>query len=174
MAKLLNLKTGDDPKNAIGKKIHIGDHDKLYSINDSKVITGHYLKDKETLANEGKDLRAINNYCIQYANEYYNGNIPGQLDAQKKINSLFKEEIETKTIKAYVKLQNSTQLKQMVENNETINTITRKVTIRTKPVFSDKLTTLRIKIGSDYYRILSRDIRDTDMATIMIVELINE
>ena len=54
---------------------------------------------------------------------------------------------------------------QMVENNETINTITRKVTIRTKPVFSDKLTTLRIKIGSDYYRILSRDIRDTDMAT---------
>jgi head-tail adaptor len=63
---------------------------------------------------------------------------------------------------------------QMVENNETINTITRKVTIRTKPVFSDKLTTLRIKIGSDYYRILSRDIRDTDMATIMIVELINE
>ena len=63
---------------------------------------------------------------------------------------------------------------QMVENNETINTITRKVTIRTKPVFSDKLTTLRIKIGSDYYRSLSRDIRDTDMATIMIVELINE
>lgn len=63
---------------------------------------------------------------------------------------------------------------QMVENNETINTITRKVTIRTKPVFSDKPSTLRIKIGSDYYRILSRDIRDTDMATIMIVELINE
>ncbi len=63
---------------------------------------------------------------------------------------------------------------QMLENNETINTITRKVTIRTKPAFSDKPTTLRIKIGSDYYRILSRDVRDTDMATIMIVELINE
>lgn len=63
---------------------------------------------------------------------------------------------------------------QMLENNETINTITRKVTIRTKPVFSDKLSTLRIKIGSDNYRILSRDVRETDMATIMIVELINE
>lgn len=63
---------------------------------------------------------------------------------------------------------------QMLENNETINTITRKVTIRTKPVFADKLSTLRIKIGEDFYRILSRDIRDTDMATIMIVELINE
>ena len=63
---------------------------------------------------------------------------------------------------------------QMLENNETINTLTRKVTIRTKPAFTDKLSTLRIKIGADFYRILSRDIRDTDMATIMIVELINE
>ena len=63
---------------------------------------------------------------------------------------------------------------QMLENNETINTLTRKVTIRTKPAFTDKLSTIRIKIGADFYRILSRDIRDTDMATIMIVELINE
>lgn len=63
---------------------------------------------------------------------------------------------------------------QMLENNETINTITRKVTIRTKPVFDDKLSTLRIKIFGDFYRILSRDIREYDMATIMIVELINE
>lgn len=73
--------------------------------------------------------------------------------------------------RARVEFSSGTQL---VENNETINTLTRKVTIRTKPAFEGKLSTLRLKIGSDYYRILSRDIRETDMATIMIVELINE
>lgn len=62
---------------------------------------------------------------------------------------------------------------QMVENNETINTVTRKVTIRTKPVLAYKLADLRVKIGPDYYRILSRDVRNWDMATVMQVELIN-
>lgn len=63
---------------------------------------------------------------------------------------------------------------QVLENNETINTITRKVTIRTKPAFNQKLSDLRVKIGGDYYRILSRDVRVTDMATILIVEIINQ
>lgn len=63
---------------------------------------------------------------------------------------------------------------QMVINNETINTITRKVTIRTKPHFDGKLSSYRIKIGADNYRILSRDVRDRDMSTIMIIEIINE
>jgi len=73
--------------------------------------------------------------------------------------------------RARVEFSSGTQL---VENNETVNTVTRKVTIRTKPAFTQKLSTLRLKIGGDYYRILSRDVRDSDMATIMIVELINE
>lgn len=63
---------------------------------------------------------------------------------------------------------------QMLENNETLNTITRKVTIRTKPAFTDPLSKLRMVIGTQYYRLLSMDVRVTDMATIFIVELIND
>lgn len=63
---------------------------------------------------------------------------------------------------------------QMLENNETWNTITRKVTIRTKPAFNEALSTLRMVIKGQYYRLLSMDVRVTDMATIFIVELINE
>lgn len=118
IATLLNLKVGDDPKSAIGKSIYIGDHDSLYFVNDTREVTGHFLKDKDTLASEGKDLRAINNYCIKYANDYYDGNVQGQKAAQEMINSLFKEEVETKTIKAYSKIQNSTKLKEMVNNNQ--------------------------------------------------------
>ena len=63
---------------------------------------------------------------------------------------------------------------QMLENNETWNSITRKVTIRTKPAFTDPLSMLRMVIDGQYYRLLSMDRRVTDMATIFIVELINE
>jgi hypothetical protein len=63
---------------------------------------------------------------------------------------------------------------QLLENNETWNTITRKVTIRTKPVFTEPLSKLRMVIDSKYYRLLSMDVRVTDMATICIVELIND
>lgn len=73
--------------------------------------------------------------------------------------------------RARVEFSSGTQL---LENNETWNTITRKVTIRTKPVFSEPLSKLRMVIDSKYYRLLSMDVRVTDMATICIVELINE
>lgn len=63
---------------------------------------------------------------------------------------------------------------QMVSNNETINTITKKVTIRTKPAFSEKLSNLRMLIDGEYYRILAKDVRHRDMATIFTCELINE
>lgn len=72
--------------------------------------------------------------------------------------------------RARVQFSSGTQL---LENNETVNVVTRKVTIRTKPFFEGALSTLRVKIGTDWYRILSRDIRITDQATILIVELIN-
>lgn len=63
---------------------------------------------------------------------------------------------------------------QLVSNSETINTITKRVTIRTKPSFNEKLSNLRILIDGDYYRILAKDVRSRDMATIFTCELINE
>ena len=63
---------------------------------------------------------------------------------------------------------------QLVSNNETINTITKKVTIRTKPAFNEKLSNLRILINGEYFRILAKDVRSRDMATIFTCELINE
>ena len=63
---------------------------------------------------------------------------------------------------------------QLASNNETINTITKKVTIRTKPAFNEKLSNLRILIDGEYYRILAKDVRSRDMATIFTCELINE
>lgn len=63
---------------------------------------------------------------------------------------------------------------QAVVNGETVNRITKKVTIRTKPTFSEKLSLLRIVIDGEAYRILAKDIRGRDMATIFTVELINE
>lgn len=63
---------------------------------------------------------------------------------------------------------------QFVSNGETINTITKRVTIRTKPVFADKLSNLRIIIDGEHYRILAKDVRQRDMATIFTCELINE
>ena len=63
---------------------------------------------------------------------------------------------------------------QLVSNNETINTITKRVTIRTKPAINEKLSNLRILIDGEYYRILAKDVRHKDMATIFTCELINE
>mgnify|MGYP002513681004 FL=1 len=63
---------------------------------------------------------------------------------------------------------------QLVSNNETINTMSKKVTIRTKPAFNEKLSNLRILIDGEYYRILAKDVRSRDMATIFTCELINE
>ena len=63
---------------------------------------------------------------------------------------------------------------QMISNNETINTITKRVTIRTKPAFNEKLSNLRLLIDGEYYRILAKDVRSKDMAIIFTCELINE
>ena len=63
---------------------------------------------------------------------------------------------------------------QFVSNNETINTITKRVTIRTKPAFNEKLSQLRMLIDGEYYRILAKDVRQRDMAQIFTCELINE
>ena len=63
---------------------------------------------------------------------------------------------------------------QSVINGETVNRITKKVTIRTKPAFNEKLSMLRIVINGDPYRILSKDVRSRDQATIFTCELLNE
>lgn len=63
---------------------------------------------------------------------------------------------------------------QLVSNGETINRMTKKVTIRTKPTWTEKLSMLRIVMDGDAYRILAKDVRGRDMATIFTVELINE
>ena len=63
---------------------------------------------------------------------------------------------------------------QGLSNGETVNRITKKVTIRTKPKFSAKLSNMRIVVAGDAYRILAKDVRGRDMATIFTVELIND
>lgn len=63
---------------------------------------------------------------------------------------------------------------QTIVNGETINRITKKVTIRTKPAFNERLSMLRVIINGDSYRILAKDVRGRDMATIFTCELINE
>lgn len=63
---------------------------------------------------------------------------------------------------------------QTVSNGETINLITKKVTIRTKPSFNGLLSMYRIVADGDNYRILAKDVRPRDMATIFTCELINE
>lgn len=63
---------------------------------------------------------------------------------------------------------------QVVTNGETVNRMTKKVTIRTKPTWTEKLSMLRIVMDGDAYRILAKDVRGRDMATIFTVELINE
>ena len=123
VANLLGLKKGDNPEAALGKKIYIADHSKLYTVNETKSVSGHFLKDKEALKASNTDLKAINNYCIEYANAYYDGDISGQEAAQNKINSLFKDEVETKELKAYTKIQNSSTLKGLIDNND-VETIT--------------------------------------------------
>ena len=59
-------------------------------------------------------------------------------------------------------------------NGETFNTIAKRITIRTKPAINEIPSMLRVSTGGNYYRVLSIDARITDMATIMIVELINQ
>lgn len=59
-------------------------------------------------------------------------------------------------------------------NGETFNTITKRITIRTKPAITELPSMLRVSYAGKYYRVLSIDARITDMATIMIVELINQ
>lgn len=63
---------------------------------------------------------------------------------------------------------------QIVTNGETINRITKKVAVRTKPAITERLSMLRVIIDGDPYRVLAKDVRGKDMATIFTVELINE
>ena len=139
IAKILNVKDGDDPMSVIGKKIYIGNHNDLYGVNDTKAVTGHFLKDNETLKKEGRDVRALSNYAVQFVNDYYEGNVDGQKDAREKIDGLFKEEVETRTINAYTKMQNSSSLREMIDNNkaETI-TISGVAMISKTDTFADK------------------------------------
>lgn len=119
IAKLVGLKVGDDPKSAIGRKINIAYHDALYNVNETVDVTGHFLKDLETLKKEGLDVRSLNNDFISYINSYYEGDIEGQETAKNAIYSLFKDETETRTLKAYSKIQRSSALKELIDNNHT-------------------------------------------------------
>ncbi len=58
-----------------------------------------------------------------------------------------------------------------VENGETVNTMTKKVTVRHHPRFTPDM---RIDIGGLKYRILSMDVNRKDMSVTFSVELINE
>lgn len=60
---------------------------------------------------------------------------------------------------------------QVVLNGETQNTITRKITIRTRFAVNHRM---RIVYGQDHYRILSIDDSALDRSKTMTVELINE
>lgn len=59
-------------------------------------------------------------------------------------------------------------------SGETFNTATKRITIRTKPAINEVLSTIRVNYAGKYYRVLSLDVRHWDMATIMVVELINQ
>ena len=123
IATLLHLKEGDDPKTALGKAINFVDHQNIYAVNDTINVEGYYLKDYATLKQEGQDLRAINNYLIKYINAYYEGNVDEQNEAISSINALFKDEKENRTLNAYIKMQNSTFLKNLISNKQ-VETVT--------------------------------------------------
>lgn len=59
-------------------------------------------------------------------------------------------------------------------NGETYNAVTKRITIRTKPVLHDLPSKFRVRFRGQLYRVLSIDPRITDMATIMMVEQINQ
>ena len=145
VSTILDLDTGGNPIDAIGKKIHMVYHDDIYFENDSLTVTGRFVKDKETLQKEGNDLRAISNYCIQYVNAFYDGDVDAQEYALAKMDSMFKDEEETKEIKAFAKVQNPTELRSLVENNKTETiTIVGIAEIPDDTSFSEKLTGILI------------------------------
>lgn len=145
IATLLHLKEDDDPKTALGKTINFVDHQKIYAVNDTINVEGYYLKDDATLKQEGQDLRAINNYFVKYVNGYYEGNVNDQKEAISSINALFKDEKENRTLNAYVKMQNSTFLKELVLNNETETvTITGIATIKEDNFFQSRLNGIMV------------------------------
>ena len=115
-AKIMGLKEKDDPVKAIGRKIYLADHDKLYNVNEHVDVTGHFLKDYETLKNEGHDIRSLNNDLISYVNAYYEGDTATQQAIRESIYSLFKQEEETKTLNAYSKIQRSSALNDLIND----------------------------------------------------------
>ena len=123
IAKMLGLKNGDKPEKALGKTIYFADHSALYNLNTTKDVTGLFLKDYETLKAEGRDLRSVNNYLIQYCNDYYEGNVEGQNYAKQQIRSLFKDTEETRNLKAYTKIQNPSLLKDLVDEGTSVDKI---------------------------------------------------
>lgn len=114
VAKILDMKEGDDISKMLNKTFYMANNDDLYEENDSYEVTGHFLKDLETLKAEGKDLRAITNLIVAYGNEYYEGNTEKQKYYMDKIKGLFKDEKETRAIKAYSALENPNELENIV------------------------------------------------------------
>lgn len=123
IAEILNIKGGDDPLSVLNKTFYLSDHQGLYNVNDSRDVTGYFMKDNATLQAEGRDVRAINNYLIKLANDYYDGDVEGQKKCIQEIRSLFKSEQETKTLHAYTKMQNSTALKDLVQEGTHVNKV---------------------------------------------------
>lgn len=70
--------------------------------------------------------------------------------------------------RAWVRFSSGTQV---VENGETFNRVTKKVTIRYK---TDVQSKMRLVINEKKYRILSIDESRSDQSTTLTVELINE
>ena len=169
VATLLNLKEGDDPKSAIGKTIHIADHNALYEASETTIdVTGYFLKDQETLKSEGRDLRSINNYYISYIDNYYEGNVEGQDTAREAINGLFKQEQETRTLKTYRKIQNSTSLRELIDNNHADEiTITGIAERKENNFFAEKNTGILINKN------LLKTVRDRNAASPIAHEIDN-
>ena len=59
-------------------------------------------------------------------------------------------------------------------SGETFNQVTKRITIRTKPAINEVPSSIRVLYLGRFYRVLSLDVRVVDMATILIVELINQ
>ena len=117
IAKVLNIKQGDDPKELLNKTIYIPYHENLYNVVQSKQITGRFLKDYQTLKQEGKDVRSICNYLVKYVHEYVDGNVEEQEKALQSVNDLFKSEVETRTLNAYAKIQNKSKLEDLTKDS---------------------------------------------------------
>lgn len=147
VAEVLDVKQGDSPSAMLNKEFAIANHQYLYTQSDTKEVEGYFLKDKQTLEDENLDVRALNNYIIKYAHDYYEGDYDSQLEDISNINKLFKDEKEKRTLKAYSKTKSMINLENIANNpnqSEKIK-IVGVASVNEKQLFPDKVAGILIK-----------------------------